>query len=320
MDEEIIKYFAASIVNGLEHIQRKGIIHRDIKPCNILLDDEFTLKITDFGTAKLLNCTDEKVQKALHKRNKREEARSVSPMKKHSFVGTNQYISPEVLKGLEPTPAIDLWSLGVILYQMYVGKTPFMGDNEMITYQNICEGEGLDIQPKLIPDDAWKFIKSILKIDPTKRLGYCLENNTINYETIKNYSYFKGIDFNDLIYDKVIKLREDSVSLGDCSIGQTEQDVEKFDENDKIHGNRSSAFKSISIPCPTEEDDDFYTDNFTQNPCKEEDVEKDNDQIEIKTRPSSEKNLIDYVQDDYFSEVNRKYSLKCDYEKLNNVP
>lgn len=169
VEDKNIKFFVASIVNGLEHLHEKKIIHRDLKPCNILLDGDYNVKITDFGTAKVFDCEDEKVNKALTKRRRYEEARSSSPTKKHSFVGTNEYISPEVLQGMAPSYAIDLWSLGVIIYKMYTGVTPFVGDNEMITYENICKGK----IPKhaSIPKDAWSFIKALLKVVPTERIG-----------------------------------------------------------------------------------------------------------------------------------------------------
>mmetsp|Transcript_25718 Transcript_25718/g.25534 ORF Transcript_25718/g.25534 Transcript_25718/m.25534 type:complete len:171 (+) Transcript_25718:479-991(+) len=103
VNHKIIKFFAASILNGIEYLHSKDIAHRDLKPSNILLDENLNVKITDFGTAKIFNCEDERVTSALHKRAKREESRSASPVKKHSFVGTNEYLSPEVLRGHAPS-------------------------------------------------------------------------------------------------------------------------------------------------------------------------------------------------------------------------
>jgi len=169
VNHEVTKFITASILNGLEYLNSKNVVHRDIKPCNILLDKDFNVKIADFGTAKIFECTDERVTRALYKRAKREESRSNSPMKKNSFVGTNEYISPEVLMGHVPSCAIDLWGLGVLLYKMYVGSTPFIAGNEMDTYENIRHGR-LEKHDK-IPEDAWDLIKSLLQVDPRKRIG-----------------------------------------------------------------------------------------------------------------------------------------------------
>eukprot|EP00345_Euplotes_harpa_P000946 CAMPEP_0168318978 /NCGR_PEP_ID=MMETSP0213-20121227/789_1 /TAXON_ID=151035 /ORGANISM="Euplotes harpa, Strain FSP1.4" /LENGTH=236 /DNA_ID=CAMNT_0008320125 /DNA_START=696 /DNA_END=1406 /DNA_ORIENTATION=+ len=169
VSEDAIRYIAANILNGLEYIHKNQIVHRDLKPSNLLIDDNGKVKITDFGTAKIFNCSSDQVNKAIHKRNKREESRSISPTKKNSFVGTHEYVSPEILKNHEPSYAIDLWGLGVILYEMYTGRTPFASDHEMETYDNICSGKLK--RPFKIPKIAWDLIKRLLQVNPSDRIG-----------------------------------------------------------------------------------------------------------------------------------------------------
>mmetsp|Transcript_41692 Transcript_41692/g.48132 ORF Transcript_41692/g.48132 Transcript_41692/m.48132 type:complete len:269 (-) Transcript_41692:75-881(-) len=251
----MIKYFTASILSGLEYLHGKGIVHRDLKPCNILLDKNDGLKITDFGTAKIFNCESEQVNKALSKRQKREEGRSYSPMKKHSFVGTHEYISPEVLYGQSPTFAIDLWSLGVIVYEMYTGHTPFTGDNEMETYQNICNGTVS--KPAKIPVDDWSFIRQLLQVNPQERLG-CKNLTNIDYKKIKSHVFFRDVDFDDLSSQ-----RETSPSLTSklSSYSVVESSQRGFDDDTLVIERYTSQVVSCVLD---DEEDDFYSNSFGQ--------------------------------------------------------
>lgn len=312
VSESVIKYFTASIINGLEYLQTKGIIHRDLKPCNILLDSENVVKITDFGTAKLTACSDEQVERAIKKRNKREMSRSISPTKKHSFVGTNQYISPEVLQGHEPSSAIDLWSLGIIVYELFTGKTPFLSDNEMITYQNILEGKLS--KPTNIPSEAWEFIKALLKVDPMKRMGYDPETHTIDYSIIKQCAFFNNMDFGDLCYLKAVNAREASVSFGDCSTIHPDQEVDKFEDEDVDYESDDfdTPFGSVSAPCNYDDPEVNFNMSALSNALKFDNSIKFNmlEETDNCISPISAKSISELLKEDHFSEINRKYSLK----------
>ena len=115
----------------LEHMHGRGIAHRDIKPENLLLDEKYHLKLCDFGTAKILG-------------QKRSEAHE-DPLERESggstFVGTAEYVSPEVLLDKESGPASDIWALGCILYQFFAGRAPFKGKTEFLTFGLITKGE-----------------------------------------------------------------------------------------------------------------------------------------------------------------------------------
>ncbi|KAG7163510.1 3-phosphoinositide-dependent protein kinase 2-like [Homarus americanus] len=104
-DRECARFYTAELVRALEHLHSLNIIHRDLKPENILLDEHMHIKITDFGCAKIL--TNEEI-----------EAVDDGRGRKSSFVGTAQYVSPELLESKKCGRASDLWALGCILYQM----------------------------------------------------------------------------------------------------------------------------------------------------------------------------------------------------------
>lgn len=96
-----------SICEGLEAIHSLGIVHRDLKPANILVQDDFTVKITDFGIARI------------------KESRLTSPKQK---VGSMPYIAPEAWMGEEPTPSLDFYALGVCLYETITQTNPFQSE------------------------------------------------------------------------------------------------------------------------------------------------------------------------------------------------
>ena len=105
---------AASLVmqaaRGLGHAHAHGVVHRDVKPENMLLDAHGTLRVADFGIARLIDSGDTLTEVG-------------------SVVGTARYLSPEQARGERVTPASDVYALGVVLYELLTGRTPFAGDN-----------------------------------------------------------------------------------------------------------------------------------------------------------------------------------------------
>lgn len=100
--------FILAISGALQAVHQKGIIHRDLKPANIVMSDEYMPKLMDFGIARPEN----------------------SQLTHHNeIVGSVCYIAPEIWIGEEPTPSVDLYSLGVVLYEMTTGKVPFDGSS-----------------------------------------------------------------------------------------------------------------------------------------------------------------------------------------------
>lgn len=111
---------AEQVCDALAHAHAKGIVHRDIKPHNVLLSDGDRVKVTDFGIAR---------------------ARSAETITKtHAIIGTVAYISPEQAKGEPATPASDLYALGVVLYEMLTGRVPFTGETPVaIALKHVSE-------------------------------------------------------------------------------------------------------------------------------------------------------------------------------------
>ncbi|KAH0562354.1 hypothetical protein GP486_002956, partial [Trichoglossum hirsutum] len=187
-DEECTRYYGAQILDAVEYMHSRGVIHRDLKPENVLLDDQMHVKITDFGTAKILDPPrqpqhHDAVNGNIPYANQNQgNMDSSDDNRANSFVGTAEYVSPELLTDKNACKASDLWAFGCIIYQLLSGRPPFKAANEYQTFQKIVS---LDYEfPKGFPPVAKDLVERLLVLDPAKRL---------TIEHIKNHQFFDGI-------------------------------------------------------------------------------------------------------------------------------
>ena len=116
----------------MEFIQREGIMHRDMKTQNIMLDENYNIKIIDFGEAKKLS-KDKSNDYGFNFK----DVNNSEKERKDTFVGTVNYQAPEMITGEAQGFALDTWALGVILFKMLVGQVPFKGTNPKNVYKDI---------------------------------------------------------------------------------------------------------------------------------------------------------------------------------------
>lgn len=142
--ERIVRFYAGEIINILECLQKKGIAHRDIKPENLLIDTNNHLKLIDFGTVLFFDPSKvkpdvlEKLQKLkedeLNEDGFEEFGNTDS---RQTFVGTIEYVPPELLFNESVSYPADIWALGCTIYKMFTGKTPFFDKTEYLVYEKI---------------------------------------------------------------------------------------------------------------------------------------------------------------------------------------
>lgn len=160
-------FYAAEVVEALEYLRSMCIVHRDLKPENILLDKQGHVKLADFGTALDLTPLSSSAAGG--------DAGTNAATDDTAFVGTAQYISPEVLDDMPATYGSDLWALGCVMFQCLVGRPIFQGENDFHTFELIHafpNGEGFE-WPAIFDNAPHQkdLILKLLKQQPSERLG-----------------------------------------------------------------------------------------------------------------------------------------------------
>ena len=151
--QEAVKITVA-IAEGLEHAHTMGIVHCDIKPHNILITDSGRVKVTDFGIARAINS-------------------AATMMFTHSVMGSAHYISPEQASGKSINVSTDIYSLGVVLYELLTGEVPFKGETPVsVALQHV---QGRVVAPRIknamIPPQLEQVVLMALEKEPGKRFG-----------------------------------------------------------------------------------------------------------------------------------------------------
>lgn len=163
--EDRVAFYAACLILTLEYLKQKGIIHRDLKPDNYLLDADGYVHLTDFNVSIQIQ-PDKEIK---------------------NYAGTAPYMAPEVIQRKPYSFEIDLWSLGVTIYEMLTGRLPFEGKREeleqsiqfsQLPSSSHLSGEALDLIDKL------------LQKDPSER---------ITLSNLKSHTFFKDIDWDKLL-------------------------------------------------------------------------------------------------------------------------
>ncbi|XP_073846975.1 serine/threonine-protein kinase N isoform X15 [Musca autumnalis] len=169
-------FYAACVVLGLQYLHENKIIYRDLKLDNLLLDTEGYVKIADFGLCK--------------------EGMGFGD-RTGTFCGTPEFLAPEVLTETSYTRAVDWWGLGVLIFEMLVGESPFPGDDEEEVFDSIVNDEVR--YPRFLSLEAIAIMRRLLRKNPERRLG----SSERDAEDVKRQAFFRSIVWDDLLLRRV---------------------------------------------------------------------------------------------------------------------
>ncbi|KAK3336549.1 kinase-like domain-containing protein [Cercophora scortea] len=170
--EQTAAFYMAEMVLALSHLHDSlGVVYRDLKPENCLLDAEGHLLLTDFGLSKVAVDADEC----------------------NSMLGTVEYMAPEVILGKKYGKAVDWWSFGALGYDLMTGTPPFRGQNHAKIQDNIVKQKL--VMPYFLSTDTKDLLTRLLRKDPAKRLGSCMPKDLA---IIKKHRFFRKIDWKRL--------------------------------------------------------------------------------------------------------------------------
>lgn len=188
-------FYAGCVVLGLQYLHEHNIVYRDLKLDNLLLDKEGFLKIADFGLCK--------------------ENMGYSD-RTSTFCGTPEFLAPEVLTETSYTRSVDWWGLGVLVFEMLVGESPFPGDDEEEVFDSIVNEEVR--YPRFLSTEAIAIMRRLLRRNPDRRLG----SSERDAEDVKKQAFFRNLNWDDLLMKKVKPPFTPTV--------KTAEDVSNFDE------------------------------------------------------------------------------------------
>ncbi len=229
VDQREALYFITQILRALKHAHDKGIVHRDIKPQNILLISDGTIKVTDFGIARI--------------------SENATRTMTDGAIGSVHYISPEQAKGSHTDSRTDLYAAGVILYEMLTGKLPFQSDNAVSVA--LMQLQNKPVRPREINSSIPEALEEIIMHAMEKLPGdrYQSANEMLGdiAEYKNNPSVIFGYSYNDDITDE--KHVTEVVKVND-SISAEPEVIEPVDDNeydDELDFNDKNKTRTIAI-------------------------------------------------------------------------
>ena len=273
LKEQHVKKLMIQLVSGMQYMYNNNIYHRDLKPQNILIDKYYNLKITDFGLAK-----DE------------EE----NPLFK-TICGSPMYMAPEIMKYKKYDKKADLWSLGVIFYELLTGKTPFTANNHAELLENIETKKIYFPSHIKISHNARDLLIGLLNKDSKKR---------ITWKELFNHEWLSSNISNSILKSNIISRQ----SISDCNNNKEDDDIFIMDEDQDYKNNNMSKTEKIN---------EYYLDSVNLNNNYQ--LYNSNESIDSYYKPKEDDFFLSEIDDrDIEFEILSKSTI--DYSDFSKTP
>ena len=250
--EVYVKHYAKQILDGISYLHQKNIMHRDIKPHNILLSDIYTIKITDFGFAKYDTTID----------------------LTSTLCGSPIYMAPEIMQCKKYNNKTDIWSFGIVIYQLAFGKLPYTASNQFELMRVVRDTEPI-YDSDLVSNMCKFFIKQLLCKNPDKRpdVKYLQNHEWFKYANVfkklsssSTYQLFNEMTINN--YNSEINENSNENSNDNSNENSSinidnsgDDEIFKFNENINNSNNNNNKLNYSSLDEISLEDDPS-TDNI----------------------------------------------------------
>uniref|UniRef100_A0A126WXD7 non-specific serine/threonine protein kinase n=1 Tax=Brachiomonas submarina TaxID=327064 RepID=A0A126WXD7_9CHLO len=201
LKESHVRFYVAEVLLSLQYLHLLGYVYRDLKPENILLHHTGHVLLTDFDLSYGKGVTTPKVERRANARSVKTKAGKFIMMEDYtlfaepvaranSFVGTEEYLAPEVINASGHSAPVDWWSYGILIYELVYGTTPFRGQRRDETFENVVKADLTFPNKPQVSPECQDLITQLLIKDPAKRLG-----TKTGAEEIKVHPFFKGINW-----------------------------------------------------------------------------------------------------------------------------
>ena len=208
-------FLASCLFAVINYLESMRVIHRDIKPTNLILDKDGYIKLIDFGIAKDMTGKDFT----------------------YTILGTNHYISPEMIEGKGYSFQTDYWSVGVLLYKFFFGYLPFgKGSNEQIKIYDEIKNSKLILPSDVKHSEINKFFNGILCKNPNKRIQ--------SLRDVKNFELFKKIDFEELVKKRLSSPFRLDIKNVEVDYNNISLPLKTYLENELLVQGESNLFSS----------------------------------------------------------------------------
>lgn len=176
-NDSVARFYVACVVEAFDYLHKRHYCYRDLKPENLMVDNNGYVRLVDLGFAK-----------------------KVPPgHKTWTFCGTPEYIPPEIISNTGHNIAADYWSLGILIFELLSKRTPFRAKDDLAIYEGILRGIHSVQFPYKISRKAESMIKALCRQDPSERIGY----QRAGVNDIRKHRWFQGFDWEGLRSEKI---------------------------------------------------------------------------------------------------------------------